>query len=137
MGRLRQYRRRQGTEVTAIRLQLDTPGLAYRKWGSEQFAKPGDWLVENGDEVYSVDADSFARTYRKTGPGTYVKSAPVWAEVAREAGHMPTAEGLTAYSAGDYLVFNDPDRLDGYAMGPERFFELYEAQDEDESSPPG
>ncbi len=126
MGALRQYRRRSDTEVIAIRLNLDTPGLSYKKWGGDQMAKPGDWLVENDGEVYSVDADSFALTYRRTAPGTYAKCGVVWAEVATEGGKLPTAEGTTDYAAGDYLVYNDPKRLDGYAMGPKRFAELYE-----------
>jgi hypothetical protein len=32
--------------------------------GAEQRCKRGDWLVDNGGEVYTVDGDSFARTYR-------------------------------------------------------------------------
>ena len=40
---------------------------------------------------------------------------------------VQTKEGSTAYLAGDYLVFNAPDRKDGYAMKAETFRQLYES----------
>jgi len=78
----RRYRRRPDRPIAAVRLALETGGLVYRKWGSEQRGKPGDWIVDNDGDVYTVDADVFARTYRQTGLGTYVKATPVWAEQA-------------------------------------------------------
>ena len=66
--------RRPDRPVVAVRLALDTEGLVYRKWGGEQRAKPGDWIVDNEGDMYSVDADVFARTYKQTGTGTYVKT---------------------------------------------------------------
>jgi hypothetical protein len=121
----RRFVRRPDRPVIAVRIALDTDGLVYRKWGGEQRAKPGDWLVDNGGDVYTVDADVFARTYRPTGPGTYVKTTPVWAERARSAGRVATKEGVTAYQAGDYLVSNDRDGSDRYAMSAETFESLY------------
>ena len=38
---------------------------------------------------------------------------------ARVAGTIPTKEGSTEYKPGDFLVFNDPDKEDGYAMPAE------------------
>jgi len=64
----------------AIRLALDLQSFVYRKWDDEQRAKQGDWLVDNDGDVYTVDADSFASTYRRTGPGAYLKTTPIWAE---------------------------------------------------------
>ena len=125
----RRYRRRPDRPVTAVRLDLDTEGLRYRKWGAEQRAKPGDWLVNNDGDTYTVDAESFARSYRQVAPGQYVKTSPVWAEVAREAGSIRTREGESHYQAGDYLVFNDPDGEDGYCMPAARFEALYEPDD--------
>ena len=119
------YVRRPDRPVTAVRLALDTDGLAYRKWGGEQRAKPGDWIVDNDGDVYTVDADVFARTYRSTGPGTFVKTTPVWAEKARAAGSVKTNEGVTHYEAGDYLVSNHSDRSDEYAMSAAKFEALY------------
>src|SRR5512143_2772130 len=58
----RRYVRRPDRPVAAVRLALDTAGLIYRKWGGEQRAKPGDWIVDNDGDVYTVDADVFART---------------------------------------------------------------------------
>jgi hypothetical protein len=38
------------------------------------------------------DSEGFARTSRKSGDGAYLKIAPVWAEVAGQAGSLPTKE---------------------------------------------
>jgi hypothetical protein len=121
----RRYVRRPDRAVAAVRLALDTDGLVYRKWGGEQRAKPGDWLVDNDGDVYTVDAEVFARTYKQTGPGSYVKTTPVWAEQAGQSGRVKTKEGSTQYAAGDYLVSNGPDGGDEYAMTAARFDSLY------------
>ena len=120
------FRRRPDQAVAAVQLKLDTDGLRYRKWGGEQFARPGDWLVDNGGDVYTVEAESFARTYRQVGVGAYVKTAPVWAERATQAGRVATKEGHTAYEAGDWLVSNDEDGGDAYAVSAVRFEKMYE-----------
>ena len=126
----RKYVRRPDRPVTAVRLALETDGLLYRKWGGEQRAKAGDWLVDNEGDVYTVDADVFMRTYRQVGPGAYVKSTPVWAARASQAGSVRTMEGETHYEAGDYVVSNTPDGSDGYAMKAERFERLYTLAEE-------
>ena len=120
------YIRRPDSPVVAVRLALETEGLVYRKWGGEQRAKAGDWLVDNGGDVYTVDGDVFARTYRQVGPGQYVKATPVWAERAERAGEVRTKEGTTRYEAGDYLVSNNRDGSDQYAVSAEKFGALYE-----------
>ena len=104
---------------------LDTDGLVYRKWGDEQRAKPGDWIVDNDGDVYTVDAEVFARTYRQTGPGTFVKTAPIWAERAQSPGTVETKEGVTHYEAGDYLVSNLGDESYRYAISAAKFDALY------------
>lgn len=124
-GRQR-YRRKPDQPVVAVQLRLDTDGFTYRKWGSEQRCKAGDWLVDNDGDVYTVDAESFALTYREVGKGAYVKSAPVWAEVAGEDGSVATKEGRTAYRQGDYLVSNNEDGSDAYAVESDKFLALYE-----------
>jgi len=123
---LREYRRKKSALITAVRLDLDTEGFVYRKWGGTQRCKRGDWVVNNQGDVYTVDGETFDRTYRMVSPGVYVKNAPVWAQQAEESGTIQTKEGSTAYEAGDYLVFNDPDGKDGYAMPKEEFHSLYE-----------
>jgi hypothetical protein len=130
-SRRRRYIRRPDKPVVAVRLALDTDGLVYRKWGGEQRAKAGDWLVDNDGEIYTVDAGVFARTYRQTGPGTYVKTTPVWAKQASHAGSIDTKEGVTHYQAGDYLVSNNSDGSDEYAVSATKFESLYKAKDED------
>lgn len=123
---LEQYRKRPGNEVIAVRLDLDTDGFKYNKWGGEQRCKPGDWIVCNDGDTYTVDAESFSNTYEKVSPGLYLKTAPVWAMKVENAGSIRTKEGSTDYEAGDYIVYNKPDGKDGYAVSKERFERLYE-----------
>ncbi len=123
---LHEYRRRKRTAVTAVQLDLDTEGFVYRKWGGLQRCKRGDWLVNNQGDVYTIDGETFERTYRLVSPGVYAKDASVWAEQAEKSGTIQTKEGSTDYSAGDFLVFNDPNGQDGYAMTGETFHSLYE-----------
>ena len=113
----------------AVQLLLETPGFDYRKWGAEQHCKAGDWLVDNEGDVYTVDAESFAQTYSAVGTGTYVKTAPVWAERATADGSVATKEGRSAYRAGDWIVSNNEDGSDAYAIKAAAFDERYEADE--------
>jgi hypothetical protein len=126
MSTRRKYVKRRTQFVVAVQLDLETEGFTYRKWGGNQACKPGDWLVSNHGDTYTVDRDTFPRTYRATGPGTYVKITPVWAEVALTAGNVHTKEGASHYEAGDYLVYNEPDGSDGYAVSRAAFERMYE-----------
>jgi hypothetical protein len=122
----RRFRPRADRFVVAVQLLLETDGFGYRKWGHEQRCQAGDWLVDNDGDVYTVAADSFARTYRELRRGHYVKVTPVWAEQAAEAGSVATKEGRSAYAAGDWIVSNQEDGSDGYAISAEKFAKLYE-----------
>lgn len=122
----RRYRKKPSQFVIAVRLDLETAGFDYRKWGGSQHCKRGDWLVDNAGDIYSVDAEAFARTYRKVAPGHYVKTTPVWAARATAAGSVATKEGRTHYAAGDYLVSNDDAGTDSYAVGAQKFETMYE-----------
>lgn len=124
-GRTR-YVKRANQTVVAVALDLDTDGFHYRKWGDEQTCKAGDWIVNDHGSVHTVDRESFALTYRHTGPGTYVKITPVWAEKVTRAGSVPTKEGVTHYQEGDYLVSNQRDGTDAYAVTAEKFEAMYE-----------
>ncbi|MCC4113890.1 hypothetical protein LLG90_00845 [Aromatoleum toluclasticum] len=126
MGERLRYLRRPDHPVVAVRILLDTNGFSYRKWGAKQHCKRGDWLVDNDGDVYTVDADSFARTYRSVGLGTYVKATPIWAERADSAGSVATQEGRTNYNAGDFIVSNTEDGSDAYAISAEKFETMYE-----------
>ena len=126
MSSRRQYVKRASQFVVAVQLDLDTLGFTYKKWGDTQTCKRGDWIVNNNGDTYTVDSESFARTYRSNGPGTYVKSAPVWAEVASTAGSVRTKEGATHYEAGDYLVANEETGVDTYAVSRAEFERMYE-----------
>lgn len=120
------YRRKADQVVSAIRLVLEFDGLHYSKWGAQQRAESGDWLVDNMGDVYTVSADSFERTYQQVSPGRWKKSAPVWAEQTNEAGSVATQEGRTHYQAGDWLVSNDEAGTDSYAISAAKFDQLYE-----------
>lgn len=126
MGERRRFRRRPGQPVVAVQLDLDMDGFVYRKWGDAQRCKAKDWVVNNKADVYTVDAESFARTYTSAGQGTYVKTGKVWAELADSAGRVATKEGSTDYKGGDWLVSNEEDGSDAYAVSAQKFKELYE-----------
>ncbi len=120
------YRKKATSFVIAVQLNLDTDGFGYKKWGAEQRCKKGDWLVDNDGSVYTVNGEVFSRTYRNIGPGIYVKTTPVWAEIAVESGNVDTIEGKSHYEPGDYLVYNNSDGTDVYCMNAEQFLSMYE-----------
>jgi hypothetical protein len=107
-------------------LDLSAQGsvIKYLKWGDTQTAKQGDWLLNNAGEVYTVDKESFEKTYTQLSPGQYVKSG-VYAAQAIEAGSIQTKEGTTHYAAGSWLLYNNEDGTDGYAVTDEKFRKLY------------
>jgi hypothetical protein len=123
---LREYKRRAGSNVFAVRLDLDTEGFTYSKWGETQRCKRGDWIVLNGADTYTVDGDVFARTYQLVSGAEYRKAGTVWAQQAASAGSISTKEGATQYAQGDYVVYNDREQTDGYAMSRAKFEEFYE-----------
>jgi len=129
MNRRLRYVKRGDQTVVAVQLALDTPGFSYQKWGATQKCQAGDWIVDNAGEVYTVNRDSFANTYRRIAPGSYLKISPVWAEVAAGEGEVRTKEGTTHYRAGDYLVFNEESGGDPYAVSADKFAEMYERAD--------
>ena len=126
MATRRRYRKRPDQFVVAVRLDLDMDGFTYRKWGGEQRCKPGDWLVDNDGDVYTVDGEVFARTYRRLNTGTYVKTTPIWAEQATAPGKVATREGVSHYDSGDYLVYNNEDGTDAYCISAAKFEAMYE-----------
>ena len=130
MAKRRKYVKREEQIVVAVQLDLETDGFTYQKWGSEQRCKKGDWIVANGDDVYTVDDDSFVETYEEQSRALDKEVAPVWAEQAESAGTIATKEGKTAYEEGDYLVFNDEDGDDGYAVTESKFEDMYARLDE-------
>ena len=126
MSMRRRYRKKPDQFVVAIQLDLDTEGFTYMKWGARQHCKREDWLVDNNGDIYSVDREVFAKTYRRLSPGIYLKSTPIWAEVATTSGSVVTKEGESHYNAGDYVVFNNEDGTDAYCISKEKFEAMYE-----------
>ena len=66
---------------------------------------------------------------RSVGPGAFIKTTPVWAEVATSPGSVATKEGSTDYQAGDYLVSNNEDGSDAYAIDKTTFEAMYDPDD--------
>lgn len=127
MSASKKYKKKPDQFIVAVQLDLDTDGFEYKKWDATQRCRAGDWLVFNHGDTYTIAADVFARTYEATGPGHYVKLTPVWARVATESGSIKTKEGSTAYQRGDYIVYNDENETDGYAVSGEKFESMYQA----------
>ena len=125
MGRRLKFVKRSSQAVAAVQLAVATKGFTYRKWGGVQRCKADDWIVDNDGDVYTVDRQSFRRTYRQLGPGLYLKKTPVWAEVAGVAGRVKTKEGSTGYKSGDYLVSNQKNGADSYAVPAKKFNRMY------------
>jgi hypothetical protein len=119
------YRKKSDRFVVAVQVDLDTDGFSYTKWGAEQRCKPGDWLVDNEGDIYTIDSEVFAKTYRRVRPGIYIKATPVWAEVATTSGVVETKEGRSHYQKGDYLVYNDRDETDAYCVSAAKFEAMY------------
>ena len=80
----------------------------------------------NKGDTYTIDHETFINTYELVSPGLYVKVNVVMVEVADCSGVIKTKEGETYYKSGDYLVYNDLDRKDGYAIDGATFKSLYE-----------
>ena len=126
---MKRYTKKSECAVIAVQLNLDTEGFVYQKWGGEQQCKPKDWVISNNGEVYTIDQKVFRKTYKELSPGVYVKTTPVWAEVAQKPGTVPTKEGRSHYDAGDYLVYNNEDGSDGYCMSADRFESMYKVDE--------
>lgn len=127
MTKRTQYRKRDIFHVTAVRLDLDFEGFSYRKWNNNQRCSKGDWLLNNGGDIYTVTADYFNTHYQQISPGQFNKVGGVWAEEATEDGDIKTLEGQTSYKTGDYLVFDRAVGGDAYAIKKSKFELMYEA----------
>ena len=124
------YRKKASQYVVAVQLDLETDGIVYQKWNHTQRAKRGDWLVDNNGDVYTVEEKVFARTYELVDRGIYIKTTPVWAEVATQSGSVKTKEGRSEYRPGDYIVSNDENGDDVWCVAKERFEEMYTPVDQ-------
>ena len=117
--------------IVAVQLNLDIEGLHYQKWGDQQFAKKGDWLVNNNGSVYSIDNTAFTHSYQLVSPGQYQKISNIYAKPADKDGSIATLEGKTHYLKGDYLVYEKPGQVEGaYAVSAERFEDMYDLVDD-------
>ncbi|GAB1263533.1 DUF4231 domain-containing protein [Aurantivibrio infirmus] len=115
--------------VNATRITLPSCEISYEKWGGKQAAKSGDWIVQSTDDSYTVEAESFKNTYQHIKANQYKKVTPVWAEVADVNGKISTKEGTSDYSPGDYLVYNNENKTDGYAVKKQDFESNYQTME--------
>jgi len=129
MARLK-YTKTETQIVTGVQINLETDGVRYVKWGSNQYCKAGDWLVNNDGECYTIEKDSFAKSYKEISPGRYVKSGTVWAEQASEDGSVMTKEGISKFQAGDYIISNNEDGTDSYTIQKGKFELTYRLESE-------
>ena len=128
-----EYRAAGGLPVNAIQLTFDESekSISYVKWGGEQTAKFGDWLVHNptGGDTYTVDNESFYNTYMAVADtfGLYQKKGAWCKRVPFNAAPftIPTKEGGTQVNPGDWLMANNVDLSDKYAMRHEKWLKLY------------
>lgn len=120
------YKKKAGQPVTAVQLNIEDASLLYMKWGGTQSAQEGDWVVDNDGEVYTIEKESFAQTYKAVSPGRYEKVGLVWAVIAPSSGEVVTKEGYSVYEKGDFLVYNNKDGTDGYCMSAEKFNSMYD-----------
>jgi hypothetical protein len=109
-SKLQPHRPRKGTDVRAIRLDLDLESFTYRQGDGVRSGKRGDWLVECQGHVSIVDDATFARSYKQIAPATYVQQSMVWA----------------APVSGGVLVCRDPEGKEGDVLRADRFHSLYE-----------
>ena len=113
-------------------LQVLRPGRGREPEDRERQAQPACEKHQTTDQDTRRSGRPFARTYRAVSPGLYEKVAPVWAEIAEHPGQITTKEGVTHYNAGAYLVYNEPDGKDGYAVDAKAFEKMYEPATEPE-----
>lgn len=123
---MKKYRKNANSTVIAVQVNLVTSGFTYEKWGAAQQCKPGDWIVNNNGDTYTVDQQSFAKTYHMQSPGIFFKTTPVWAQQVTQSGSIKTKEGESHYQAGDYLIYNNADGSDGYCISKAKFEAMYE-----------
>lgn len=129
MSLRKRYKKRSKFNVTAVKMDLDFDGFVFQKWGAEQKCQPGDWLVNNNGDVYTIDKDYFKDYYQIVSQGVYEKVGEIWAEQAKQDGTIKTKEGHTNYLAGDYLVFDREQDGEGYAIKKPVFERMYELLD--------
>jgi len=133
MSKRIRYRKHRKYHLTAVQLDLEFDGFSYQKWGKIQTCRPGDWLVNNNGDVYTVDKEYFRDYYQRISQGVYEKVGDVWAEEAHESGSIQTKEGFTDYNAGDYLVFDYEEGGNAYAVKKHKFEEWYEKVDPEDN----
>jgi hypothetical protein len=100
---LRGARRYRSTAVVRA-TRLARPYTWRTARGSALSARAGDWRLSDGVEEWTVEADIFARTYRRLPDGRFTKDAPVDAARTDRPLDVPTCEGVARAEAGDWVL---------------------------------
>lgn len=74
--------------------------------GEQLTGQPGDWLLGEGSERWTVIDSVFQATYQNIGEGLYEKHAPVRAVKLSDSLTLATLEGTITLEPGDWLVCN-------------------------------
>jgi len=118
------YRKRNNLPITAVQLDLIFEEFQYSKWGGSQKANPGDWLVNNDGDTYTIANRVFRETYKEVSPGRFIKTVTIEAEQVAAFGFIKTLEGDSSYEPGDYIITNPGG--DKYPVSKGKFENMYE-----------
>ena len=122
--------------VHARRLDLDTDGFTYRKWGGQQRCKAGDWIVSSDGDTYTLDAKTFARNYRHLKDGAYLQPHAGLGRTG-DRGRRGADEGRRHQVSGWRLSGLEPGRRRrGYAVAKAKFERTFTAPRVGRSPPP-
>ena len=104
-----------------------TSDLGYRKWGGDQSASVGDFLVLNpaaGNDLYTCEKTVMLSTYEEVTPNEFLKTASIEAREATSSGEIRTLEGFSKFQPGDFIVTNPGG--DQYVISARNFHEMYD-----------
>ena len=107
--------------VSAMLLPVDMRWFNHR--GSEMHGHAGEWLVTDGDSIWTIYDDAFRRTYRPCGGGHYIRVGEILATPLEEDVIVPTPEGPGQAAAGDWLCW-DPYVGDCWPVDATKFHAL-------------
>lgn len=106
--------------------QLRETQIWHTSSGSTMRGKPGDWLISEGDEEWTVDQRIFEESYEEVGVTKYRKASPVRARQLENSTTLETLEGTDCLSAGDWIVMNNSGEC--WGMPDTTFRERYSRQ---------
>lgn len=89
---------------TVTAQQRDKPWAWTSRSGATMQADPGDWMVEENGESWSVRDDIFRSSYRHLSGSQWQRSGTILARPAQPGETIDTPEGPTTAADGDWVV---------------------------------